>query len=106
MFEEIRVPENVVKNKIFENRRLAFAELVSHLAFLKTIPAPTFNSIYNLYLFNQVFTIKEQTLDQIPNKNSYAIKILFDVLDVKTIFYCWKALLFDKTVSDYPMTIF
>lgn len=52
LFDEIRVPENVVSNKIYENRRLAFAELVAHLAFLRTIPAPTFNSTYNVFLFN------------------------------------------------------
>lgn len=52
LFDEIRVPENVVNNKVFENRRLAFAELVTHLVFLKTIPAPTFNSVYNIFLFN------------------------------------------------------
>ena len=98
LFDLIRIPENLV-NKIHDNRTMAFAELVAHLAFLRTIPAPPFNSIYNIYCFNQVITIKEQGFDQIPNKNSYPIKILFDVLDVRSIFYCWKALLFDKTVS-------
>ena len=63
LFDEIRVPENVVNNRIFENRRLAFAELVAHLAFLRTIPAPPFNSIYKIHFLNQVFTIKENTLD-------------------------------------------
>lgn len=99
LFDEVRVPENVLNNKIYDNRRLAFAELVAHIAFLKTIPAPPFNSNYNIYMFNKVFSIKEGTIDQLPNKNNYAVKILFDVLDVKSIFYCWKALLFDKSVS-------
>ena len=63
LFDEIRVPDNVLNNKIYENRRLAFAELVAHLAFLRTIPAPPFNSTYNIFLFNKIFTIKENTLD-------------------------------------------
>ena len=88
----------MLNNQIFENRRLAFAELVAHIAFLRTIPAPPFNANYNIFMFNKVFSISEGTLDQLPNKNTYAIKILFDVLDVKSIFYCWKALLFDKSV--------
>lgn len=56
----------------------------------------------------QEFLIKENSFDSIPNKNSLPIKMLFDVLDVKSIFYCWKALLFDKSVSiiDKPFFIF
>lgn len=99
LFDLIRVPEPVVQNKAFENRMLAFAELIAHLAFLRTIPAPPFNSVFNVHCLNQVFVFKEQSFDQIPNRNQHAIKILFDVLDVKSIFYCFKALLFDKTVS-------
>ena len=77
LFDLIRIPENLV-NKIHDNRTMAFAELIAHLAFLRTIPAPPFNSIYNL----------------------------FDVLDVRSIFYCWKALLFDKTVSFMTLKYF
>ena len=51
LFDLIRIPENLV-NKIHDNRTMAFAELIAHLAFLRTIPAPPFNSIYNIYCFN------------------------------------------------------
>jgi hypothetical protein len=98
LFDMIRIPENLINNKIFDNRTLAFAELIAHLAFFKSIPAPPFNSTYNIHCLNQVFTFREQSYDQIPNRNQYAIRILFDVLDVKSIFYCFKALLFDKSV--------
>ncbi len=43
-------------------------------------------------------TIKENPFDQIPHKNSLPIKILFDCLDIKTVLYCWKALLFDYSL--------
>lgn len=81
-----------------DDRIVAFTELVTHIAFLKTIPAPIFNSVYNLQFLGQTLTIRETAFDSIPNKNSLPIKILFDCLDLRSIFYCWKALLFDKTV--------
>lgn len=36
--------------KYIESRNIAFADLVAHIAFLKTIPAPPFNSIYNIQM--------------------------------------------------------
>jgi len=81
-----------------KNQKLAFAEFISHLAFLKTIPCPSFNTIYNIKFFNMPLQIVERPFNEIPNKNKRAIEILFDILDVNTILYCWKALLFDKTL--------
>jgi len=52
LFDLIRVPDNLLHNRILDNRNLAFAELIAHLAFLKTIPAPPFNTIYNIHLMN------------------------------------------------------
>ncbi|CDW84178.1 UNKNOWN [Stylonychia lemnae] len=110
LFDLIRIPENFAGNRANDNRTIAFAELITHLAFLKTIPAPSFNSTYNLFCLNQVFQIKETGLDQIPNKNQLPIKILFEVLDVKSIIYCWKALLFDKSLvivsSQYSLSFY
>jgi len=98
LFDLIRIPENVRGFGSVENRKLAFAELIAHLAFLKTIPAPTFNTVYHIHMLNSLFTVKENSFDQLPHKSQCPIKVLFDVLDVRSIFYCWKALLFDKTV--------
>mmetsp|Transcript_7350 Transcript_7350/g.6583 ORF Transcript_7350/g.6583 Transcript_7350/m.6583 type:complete len:92 (-) Transcript_7350:99-374(-) len=80
------------------NKLIAYADMISHLAFLKTLPSPTFNTIYNLHFLNQTIVIKENAFDQIPHKSTQAIKILMDVLDVRSIFFCWKALLFDKSL--------
>ncbi len=63
LFDLIRVPENLIGNRVYDNRTIAFAELIAHLAFLKTIPAPPFNSIFNIYCMNQVFQIKESSFD-------------------------------------------
>ena len=34
--------------RVIESRNIAFADLIAHIAFLKTIPAPPFNSIYHI----------------------------------------------------------
>jgi len=34
----------------------------------------------------------------IPDRNQIAIKVLFQILDIRSILYCWKALLFDCTL--------
>lgn len=51
LFEMIRVPESVVSNRMSDNKTIAFAELIAHVAFMRTIPAPPFNSVYNIYMF-------------------------------------------------------
>ena len=36
--------------------------------------------------------------NSLPDKNQDAIKVLFDVLDLRSIIYCWKAILLGKTL--------
>lgn len=48
LYETIRIPEKLMTSSSNDDRILAFAELVAHVAFLKTIPAPIFNSVYNI----------------------------------------------------------
>lgn len=62
LFDMIRVPPetHVFKcnagtcelqtDKYIESRNIAFADLVAHIAFLKTIPAPPFNSVYKIQM--------------------------------------------------------
>jgi hypothetical protein len=45
------------------------------------------------------FQLREYRFNQLPRRSLLPIKILFDVLDVRSIIYCWKALLLDKSVS-------
>jgi hypothetical protein len=52
LFEKIRVPETLILNRFVENRQFAFAELISHLAFLRTVPAPTFNTTINIHILD------------------------------------------------------
>jgi hypothetical protein len=52
LFELIRTPDKVVTDGPYENKLISFGELIAHLSFLKTIPAPTFNSIYNIQFLN------------------------------------------------------
>ena len=73
LFEMIRVPETLVINGISTqstNKLISYAELISHLAFLRTIPSPPFNTIYNISFLNQTIIIKENPFDTIPNKSS------------------------------------
>ena len=44
------------------DRCVKFASLISHIAFLRTVPAPTFNSEIQLLLGNHVFNFKEEML--------------------------------------------
>jgi Mg2+/Co2+ transporter CorB len=37
-------------NRLIESKKIAFADLVAHIAFLKTLPAPPFNSIFNVHM--------------------------------------------------------
>lgn len=97
LLESIRIPKEV-SNKPDENKFLAFADLISHIAFLKTIPCPTFNAKLMIEFYNKTVEITEKDYRKIPHRNTIAIRTLFDVLDIKSILYMWKALLFDKTL--------
>ena len=54
LFEMIRVPDPLLSGNIgtYANRLIAFAELISHLAFLRTIPSPPFNTVFNIKFLN------------------------------------------------------
>jgi hypothetical protein len=72
------------------NYNMAFAELVTHLAFLRTVPAPVFNSEINLNLSLSglggeeavdIINLTENQFNVLPHKNQEAIKILIECLD-------------------------
>lgn len=69
--------------------------MLAHIAFLKTLPCPSFNTKLNISFFKKQFIIDEMDYMEIPHRNSIAINMLFNVLDVRSILYMWKALLFD-----------
>jgi hypothetical protein len=63
LFEMIRVPEVVQNTTPHANRLISFAELITHLAFLRTIPSPTFNTMYNIHMLNTTIVLKENPFD-------------------------------------------
>ena len=85
------------------SRCMAFAEVITHMAFLRTIPAPVFNSQVNISFMDRLLCIKENSFNEIPHKSVDAIKILVDCLDFSSILTCLKALLFDKTLIIFSM---
>lgn len=72
--------------------------MLAHIAYLKTIPSPSFNMRHQIGFYKKMVIIDERQYFEIPNRNKIAIETLFDILDVKTILYLWKAMLFDCTV--------
>ena len=80
------------------NQMMAFTEMLQHIAMLRTIPAPVFNSEINLHFNDLLINLKENSFNELPHKNQYAIKILMEILDFKTILTCIKAVLFEKTL--------
>lgn len=71
--------------------------MIAHIAFLKTVPCPSFNSRFQLHFNNKMLIINEEEYNKIPNRNTIAIETLFDIIDVNSIIYMWKAMLFDCT---------
>ena len=86
------------KNNSKEDRFMAFAELLSHVSFLGTIPGPTFNTRFNIELLGRTLTLTEPDYDEIPDRNQIAITTLFKVLDLRSIILCWKAIILQKTL--------
>ena len=84
---------------------MAFADLIAHVAFLRTIPAPVFNSEVNILFMNQTFNFKENRFNMLPHKNQECIDKLIDCLDFQTILKCVKALLFDKSLIVFSQEI-
>ena len=84
---------------------MAYADLITHIAFLRTIPAPVFNSEVNILFMEEVFHFKENKFNQLPHKNKECIDKLIDCLDFNTILMCIKALLFDRTLIVFSQEI-
>ena len=80
------------------DKRFAFADMLAHLAFLKTLPCPTFNSRMNITIHSKRFVVDELQFNKIPERNSIAIRTLFQICDVRSILQMWKSLLFDCSV--------
>jgi len=90
-----------------QERIVQFSELLTHLAFLKTVPPPPFNSLFRIEWPSasqvhtrqlQVISLREGPFNQVPHKSELPIKALFECLDIQNILTCWKALLFDRTL--------
>ena len=94
LFESIHDNE-MVQERCQGSKELAYAEFLTHVAFLASIPCPTFNTRFHIQFFGKTLTLTEPRYNEVPNKNQFCIKALFDSLDVRTILYCWKALLLD-----------
>ena len=77
---------------------MTFAEMISHIAYLRTIPAPTFNSQITIKFMDNYINLRENRFNMLPHKNNDAIRVLIDCLDFRTILLCWKALIFEKTL--------
>jgi hypothetical protein len=60
---------------------MAFADLISNIAYLRTIPAPVFNSELKIDFMGAELELKENHFHEIPHKNKDAIRILIDCLD-------------------------
>ena len=77
---------------------MSFADFLAHIAFLATIPCPDFNTVFKIEFLGKELILKEKPFHDIPDKNQIALRVMFEILDVKTIMYCWKALLFDYSL--------
>ena len=60
---------------------MSFAEVIANIAYLRTIPAPVFNSEVTIQFMNITLNLKENRFDEIPHKNTQSIKVLLDCLD-------------------------
>ena len=80
------------------DKNFVYAEFIAHIAFIATIPCPSFNTDFEIEFFGSKISFSEPKYDKIPDKNEDAIKVLFDVLDLRSIIYCWKAILLGKSL--------
>ena len=65
LFESIRKPEHVT-DTLVANKKLAYADMLAHLAYLKTLPCPSFNTKMNIGFYNKQFIVNEQEYFNIP----------------------------------------
>lgn len=68
MFDSIREPEQITSCPE-DNKKLAFADMLAHIAYLKTIPCPSFNSKHRIHFYKKLVIIDEQEFFTIPNRN-------------------------------------
>ena len=57
---------------LYENLKIdvmSFAEIVAHISYLRTIPAPVFSSEINLLFFDTLINLKENSFNELPHKN-------------------------------------
>lgn len=59
MFESIRSPVPVTRNAL-QDKFLAFADMLTHLAYLKTIPCPSFNTAANVEFYKKTILLDER----------------------------------------------
>jgi len=97
LYESIRTPENTT-NKVLQDKKLAFADLLAHVAYLRTLPSPSLNTKMLIEFRSKTLIVEEQSLYSIPHRNSIAISTLFEILDLRSILYMWKAMLFDMSL--------
>ena len=53
LFESIRNPEQIANDSHEDNKKFAFADMLAHVAFLKTLPCPSFNTKLNITFFKK-----------------------------------------------------
>lgn len=97
LFESIRTPKRYT-NKCLQDKKLAFSDVLLHVAYLRTLPAPSYNSKMLVEFRSKTLILQEKSLNRIPHRNTIAIETLFEILDVRSILYMWKAMLFDYTL--------
>lgn len=95
LFESIRDPSPIAGSSPDQSRKLAFADFLSHVALLRTVPCPSFHTRYQIEFLSKTLILNEKEFFRIPDRSQIAIKCLFDILDVRTILYMWKAMIFD-----------
>ena len=77
---------------------MAFADFLTYVAYLKTLPCPVINCRILIEFHQKTLILDEGPLFTIPHRNSIAIETLFEILDVRTILYMWKAIIFDHSL--------
>ena len=76
LFEGLRVPPQgknknweEIKMPLDERRQYAFSDFLAKIAFLKTVPCPTFNTKFNIEFQDKTLIIEEGRFNAIPDNN-------------------------------------
>lgn len=62
LFEHIRRPQKLTSDPDAD-QKLAFADFMAHIAFLATIPSPSFNTLFKVAFFGKTLMIEEKGFD-------------------------------------------